>query len=96
MPESMPVARLRAFLEEEHFETPFLVVDLNVVLARYFELAESLPESDRVFAVKANPATPSSNCSLISVHRLMWRARRKWARAWRPVPTRRGCRTATR
>jgi ornithine decarboxylase len=47
--------RLRRFLEEGH-QTPFVVVDLDVVAERYERLAKSLPNVAIHYAVKANPA----------------------------------------
>ena len=55
-PYSGPTERIDAFLRSGGRETPFLVVDLDVVAARYRQLAESLPGVDVFFAVKANPA----------------------------------------
>ncbi|MCW2529464.1 MAG: Orn/DAP/Arg decarboxylase 2 [Pseudonocardiales bacterium] len=38
-------------------DTPFLMIDLDVVRARYRELRSALPRADVFYAVKANPAT---------------------------------------
>ena len=51
-----PTARIEEFLREAGRETPFLVVDLDVVASRYVQLVSSLPGVDVFFAVKANPA----------------------------------------
>lgn len=48
--------KIRAYLSEEQPETPLLVVDLDVVAARYDRLQAVLPEADIFYAVKANPA----------------------------------------
>ena len=47
--------KIAAFLQEGH-ETPFVVVDLDVVAERYDALHAALPEADIFYAVKANPA----------------------------------------
>ena len=51
-----PTARIEEFLRAAGRETPFLVVDLDVVASRYVQLVDSLPGVDVFFAVKANPA----------------------------------------
>lgn len=51
-----PTARIEAFLEQERRETPFLVVDLDVVRDRYRRLDAALPTTELFYAVKANPA----------------------------------------
>lgn len=48
--------KIRAFLAEEHPATPVLVMDLDVVTARYDKLAAALPGAEIFYAVKANPA----------------------------------------
>ena len=48
--------KIRAFLAEEHPATPVLVMDLDVVAARYDKLAAALPGAEIFYAVKANPA----------------------------------------
>jgi ornithine decarboxylase len=48
-------ARLEEFLADGR-ETPYLVVDLDVVADRYRALAAALPGADLYYAVKANPA----------------------------------------
>ena len=49
--------RISAFVAENPaLETPFVVVDLNVVAARYHQLADALPMADIFYAIKANPA----------------------------------------
>lgn len=53
---SVPTERIEAFLAEERRETPFLVVDCDVVLDRYAELRTALPSAAIFYAVKANPA----------------------------------------
>jgi ornithine decarboxylase len=53
----VPTPKLAAFLAQDH-ETPFLVVDLDVVAERFRRLAEALPGVRIFYAVKANPAAP--------------------------------------
>jgi ornithine decarboxylase len=48
--------KIRAFLAEEQPATPVLVMDLDVVAARYDKLAAALPSAEIFYAVKANPA----------------------------------------
>jgi ornithine decarboxylase len=55
IPVSTP--KLDAFLAQAH-ETPFLVVDLDVVAERYRRLDEALAGVRIFYAVKANPAAP--------------------------------------
>jgi len=47
---------LDRFLAENHPPTPFVVVDLEVVRARYDALRQALPSAEIHYAVKANPA----------------------------------------
>ena len=49
-------SKIRKFIEETQLETPCLIVDLDVVSARYRELAGELPDVELFYAVKANPA----------------------------------------
>jgi len=53
---AVPTARIETFLAEERRETPFLVVDCDVVLDRYAELRVAVPSAAIFYAVKANPA----------------------------------------
>jgi ornithine decarboxylase len=57
----LPTRKLEEFLRaNEHMnvlETPFVVVDLDVVAERYDSLRSVLPVADVFYAVKANPAT---------------------------------------
>ena len=53
----VPTPKLAAFLAQTH-ETPFLVVDLDVVAERFRRLAAALPGVRIYYAVKANPAAP--------------------------------------
>jgi ornithine decarboxylase len=49
-------ARIDAFLaDNQQLETPFLVVDLDIVRDRYLRLRRALPAADVFYAVKANP-----------------------------------------
>ncbi len=50
--------KIEQFLSQKHLETPFLVVDLDVVKANYRALRAALPVVDIYYAVKANPAQP--------------------------------------
>jgi ornithine decarboxylase len=50
--------RLERFLAEPNHETPFVVVDLQLVADRYRQLADALPMADIYYAIKANPAAP--------------------------------------
>ena len=50
-------ARLDRFLSEVHPPTPFIVLDLDIVRARYAALRQALPPAAIYYAVKANPAT---------------------------------------
>ena len=47
----------RRFLSEVHPPTPFIVLDLDIVRARYAALRQALPGAAIYYAVKANPAT---------------------------------------
>jgi ornithine decarboxylase len=51
-----PSERIEAFLASSNLETPFVVVDLDVVVERYRQLAEALPMAEIFYAIKANPA----------------------------------------
>jgi len=53
----VPTPKLTAFLAQHH-ETPFLVVDLDVVAERFCRLAAAMPGVRIFYAVKANPAAP--------------------------------------
>jgi ornithine decarboxylase len=48
--------RLDRFFGDHPPPTPFVVLDLDVVRARYAELRRALPEAEIFYAVKANPA----------------------------------------
>jgi ornithine decarboxylase len=48
-------ARIEKFLEDERPETPFVVVDLDVVEEQYGALQRALPDAEIFYAVKANP-----------------------------------------
>ena len=48
--------KIARFLAERRVETPFLVVDLDVVEENYRALASALPNAKIFYAVKANPA----------------------------------------
>jgi ornithine decarboxylase len=51
-----PTERIERFLAEERPDTPFVVIDLDVVRERYLSLAGALPDVHLHYAVKANPA----------------------------------------
>jgi len=55
---AVPTAKLEAFLSAHTTETPFVVIDSDIVAERYDALVEALPEADVFYAVKANPARP--------------------------------------
>ena len=48
--------KIERFLSEKRRETPFLVVDLDLLVERYRLLKEALPTVGIYYAVKANPA----------------------------------------
>jgi ornithine decarboxylase len=52
----MTLDRLDRFLAEKRPATPSIVIDLDIVRARYSELREALPAAHIYYAVKANPA----------------------------------------
>lgn len=53
---SLDRCRLDAFVADPTRETPFVVVDLDIVRERYQRLAAALPAATIFYAVKANPA----------------------------------------
>ncbi len=55
---TIPSAKLNAFLAECTLETPFVVIDTDVVAHRFDALQEAIPVADIFFAVKANPGRP--------------------------------------
>ena len=52
----MPSERIDDFLTEHRPATPCIVIDLDIVRARYSALREALPAAQIYYAVKANPA----------------------------------------
>ncbi|MCW5698502.1 MAG: type III PLP-dependent enzyme [Rhodospirillales bacterium] len=50
--------KIQRFLEQRRPESPFLVVDLDVVTENYVKLRRALPRAEVYYAVKANPALP--------------------------------------
>ena len=48
--------KILQFLSEPARETPFLVLDLDLVVERYREVKNALPDIDVYYAIKANPA----------------------------------------
>ncbi len=50
--------RIARFVAETRPETPYLVVDLDVVRRNYEALVQALPDTPVYYAVKANPAPP--------------------------------------
>ena len=51
-----PSDRIAGFLAATRAPTPFIVIDLDIVRARYRALRDLLPEAHIYYAVKANPA----------------------------------------
>jgi ornithine decarboxylase len=51
-----PSTKLENFLSAHTLETPFVVIDLEIVADRYDSLHAALPEADIFYAIKANPA----------------------------------------
>ncbi|HYF10311.1 MAG TPA: type III PLP-dependent enzyme, partial [Candidatus Paceibacterota bacterium] len=54
-----PVAaagKVAEFIKEQEPQTPFLVVDLDVIASNYASLRTHLPKAEVFYAVKANPA----------------------------------------
>src|SRR5512139_3143518 len=49
-------SRLDAFVADPKRETPYVVVDLDIVRERYQRLAAAIPAATIFYAVKANPA----------------------------------------
>jgi ornithine decarboxylase len=62
----MPTVRTERFLADRAPATPFIVIDVEVVRARYSALREALPEAQIYYAVKANPA-PSILAALAEI-----------------------------
>jgi ornithine decarboxylase len=55
-PTELDETRIERFIADNpHLQTPFLVVDLNVVRERYRSLCAALPQVGIYYAVKANP-----------------------------------------
>jgi ornithine decarboxylase len=54
----LPSPRIEQFLRTERPETPFVVIDLDVVRTRYEQFLVALPGVAVFYAVKANPAPP--------------------------------------
>lgn len=51
-----PSERIDQFLAAERLATPCLIIDLDIVRARYEALRRALPQAEIYYAVKANPA----------------------------------------
>jgi len=51
-----PTAKVEGFLAKIRLETPCIVIDLDIVRARYDALRRLLPSAEIYYAVKANPA----------------------------------------
>jgi ornithine decarboxylase len=51
-------AKIEAFLRETDAQTPFVVLDCDVVEERYRQLVDAIPTARVYYAVKANPAAP--------------------------------------
>ncbi|MEO5899462.1 MAG: type III PLP-dependent enzyme [Ilumatobacteraceae bacterium] len=57
VPPTTTSAKLDAFLSDAAaLPTPFVVVDIDIVEARYHQLVEAIPQARVYYAVKANPA----------------------------------------
>ena len=56
LPPACPTGRLDRFLAERRPETPCIVIDLDIVCARYRALHALFPSATIFYAVKANPA----------------------------------------
>jgi ornithine decarboxylase len=50
--------KITRWLQTNHPPTPFLVVDLDIVLANYRRLRRVLPDAEIFYAMKANPGGP--------------------------------------
>jgi ornithine decarboxylase len=50
--------RIARWLQTNHSPTPFLVVDLDIILAHYRMLHRMLPDAEIFYAMKANPGRP--------------------------------------
>jgi ornithine decarboxylase len=48
--------KINTFISKHSPSTPFLVVDLEVVAAKYADMRRTMPRGDIFYAVKANPA----------------------------------------
>lgn len=55
-PLSVDLDKIARYAKENNLETPFLIVDLDVVAHKYHELRRTLPMAQVFYAVKANPA----------------------------------------
>jgi ornithine decarboxylase len=49
-------AKVKTFLSHSQYETPYLLIDLDVIEENYKKLRKSLPSTHIFYAVKANPA----------------------------------------
>jgi len=54
--------KITAFLKEAEHDSPFLVIDLDVVQDRYSQLRTQFEAAEVLYAVKANPARPILKC----------------------------------
>jgi ornithine decarboxylase len=52
----LPSQKLATFLNQTTYETPFLVVDVDLIEAKYRSLQTSFPNAAIYYAIKANPA----------------------------------------
>ncbi len=50
--------KIERFFAESRPDTPYLVVDLDIVAQNYQRLCDELPDTEIFYAVKANPADP--------------------------------------
>ncbi len=49
-------AKIAQFIAERQLQTPFLVVNLDIVAGNYYSLQKAMPAAEIFYAVKANPA----------------------------------------
>jgi hypothetical protein len=58
----LPSAKLTRFLARTKIDTPFLVVELNLVAEKYSSMRHMLPDAVISYAVKANPEREILDC----------------------------------
>ncbi len=50
------MVKMSRFIDEHAPSTPFLLIDLDVIAAKYADMRRAMPSGDIFYAVKANPA----------------------------------------